>query len=691
MSLSPLMSIAGAGFLNDPPPDIGVALATPTDLSNAVSSYSSVDVVALATSVKYQALDLVVIPPVAANAEITLATYLSLLDLGNDVIPALTDCLPGPMISPPSGVPPGGLAYNGLTPAWSDTTEYAISDIVAYQGEIYVAVDASKNVAPDSDTSKWKIYVSDYTMTGTITQDTAAVVDTSDPSKFCQIFMAAMGYISQANATLNSLNNSKDLAETFNPEQGGMDVLSTGGLSLVSRDIPALSQDLRNLGQAISLANLDDLGLPGELLAQMGRVSGGLLPGLSDFLLASDVSQSSIDRLNNGDNRLTNQEERNAYSAMLAVTGDLLNQVKSLLGITTENLTNMAQILDPKYALPRSYTKLQCPTPSGLAPVYLLGSEGSVQGINNELEPLLENRGIEEYTGPNNTNSLTVLKTIIPQDAAIANKALARSLGQVKNISAMQLPQLAEAMAAVRPLTGLTEIASLTEPIPVCVTELYKQELGTGSGPGGTLTLTDILGVVDNSFFVESLDKAACFISQFDTQDLQDIFQEMLDVIAAPTPPITIASGPAAGEYDSVEGAFTGVDSNPLAGIGLLPAADDAVGNVAAAYPEETEVLNDIWRDIASKVSAQQSNQVRAEIDFDEITGNSTSSVMIFTANLHEYGVNEDAAKFLGVLANSSTLSGQALTGSLREGQNIAALQDAGVGMDTQLPSTRRP
>jgi hypothetical protein len=687
--LSPLMSIAGAGLLPNPPPDIGTTFVPPTDLIDSVVDYSAVPVIASVTSVKNQARDLVVQPPVSLTTEITANTYLSLLSLGSDDCPALTDTLPGSVILPPSGIAPGGLVFNGIISIWDNQTDYVTGDVVKHQDNIYEAVANSKNVAPGTDTSRWKFYINSYTMSGSVDVDARAVVDTTDLSKFCQVFMTSLGYLSQANATLNSLKNSDIIAQTFDPNQGGMDVLSTGGLNLVSDDIPVLATDFKNLGEAISLANLNDLGLPGELLAQMSRVSGGLLPGISDLLLATGVSQSGVNGLNRGVNQLTNQEELNAYTAMSAVTGDLLAQVKAILGVATGNLANLAQILDPRHALPNSFMTLLCPDASGLSLVYLpIEGAPGVYGVNLGLEPVLDNALIEAYSGPNNVNSLAILKKIIPQDAAIANKALARSLQQIKNITSTTLPQLARSMSLVQPMTGLDQVNGLSTPIPDSVKDLYRQQLGQGSGPNGTVLLTDVLGVVVDPVFEETFVGSAQVLSEIDTQDLQSIFQDMLAVIAAPSPPIVIASGPAAGEYNTVEGAFTGVDLNPLAGIGLIPAANTEIGIIVVANPSAVETLNSGWDAITESLEIQADNQAKAEIDFGELTANNVSSTMIFTANLHEYAVNVDADEFLTATANTSSLSGQSMLGSLREGKNLAALQDTGIKLDTQLPDT---
>ena len=61
---------------------------------------------------------------------------------------------------------------------------------------------------------------------------------------------------------------------------------------------------------------------------------------------------------------------------------------------------------------------------------------------------------------------------------------------------------------------------------------------------------------------------------------------------------------------------------------------------------------------------------------------------MSWTTNLHDYGVDVNkigANVFIEAIANTSSLSGQAVVASLREGLNIQRMQESGMVLDTQL------
>ncbi len=215
-----------------------------------------------------------------------------------------------------------------------------------------------------------------YTVSDAINYDVLQIVGGDDASKFCQTFQSAQGYVGQANALLNSVKNADILAQTFDPATGGMNTLSTGGLNQVSGNLSALGTDLTELGQLINLQHLDDLGLPGELLAQIGRVTNGGIPAVTELLQAVKIPDEKITSLGRGTNTLTSQEEKSAYTVMVSITGVLLSQVTAILGVQVSNITNMAQLLNPKLILPTSYLSLLCPTTDKLSPVYL--TNGSV-------------------------------------------------------------------------------------------------------------------------------------------------------------------------------------------------------------------------------------------------------------------------------------------------------------------------
>lgn len=645
---------------------------------------------------------------------LTNQTFQNLISLGSNTWPTLTNVLPEAYaLGNVSFVVPrptwqSGTVYNSgdivgeiVLPRFDPLISYVISDQVTFAEKSYQAAassqgifptdtnswneidipalyyesaNTSQGVYPPGATASWTAVIDQYQLTQILLTSANAVMGQGDLTKFCQVFQSALAYRNQTNQTIRSCNNSAILDQTFDPDTGGMETLTTGGLNQLTANFTATSTDLSRLGDLINLGNLDDLGLPGELLAQIGRQVGGELAVVTDFLQAMDIPQDKIRALSRGNNVLTSSEEKSAYMAMTAVTGPALEQILLLLRVRVTGLVNMAQLLNPRLLFPESWRFLVCSSGTGLVNIFL--PDGST---NSNLRQTLLNVDVASYSGPNNTNNLETMEKIIPADQALANKALARSLGQVKNIAQTTLPDLAAASAAVVGNDDLTLVQSQTTVVPPFVTESYVGNLANGSGPNGTLTLTDIIGVVAPDQYVAWLDQAADLLASIDTSALTPIFDNMQDVLdgsyGAPYGPITIPSGPGSGSYANLEDALQT----------LIPLAANQISILASAYPEVVVTTNQIWNDICERLQQQKTNLDLALIDFNNLAANSQTSSMAFTASLHNYALDFQVDTLLSSLANLASLSGQSVVASLREGRNLASLQNAGIRLDTQI------
>jgi len=641
-------------------------------------------------------------------------TFQSLVSLGSSVFPALTDRIPAPLTTLDTYFDgaretwrssqiydTGDIVAFVVLPEYRDTVAYIAGDRVKFSGGAYQAttntqaqpptdtdfwqpisvpplyyVAMMKNQAqPPPSSAAWQPTSAPFGLSSVVALDADTVMGQGDLTRFCQVFTTATAYISQTNSVIRGCNNSEILDQTFDPNLGGMTTLTTGALNQVSSDLAAFSRDLSALGTLISLANLDDLGLPGELLAQLGRVSGGLVPGVADNLLAAGLDSDRVADLARGDNTLSATQEKIAYTAMLAVTGDVLQQVLLLLKVRTAGITDMARLLDPRLLFPTSRGSLLCPNVSGLEPVYL--PNGSV---NTNLRQTLSNAEVSAYSGPNNTTGLQTLELIIPADQALANKALARSLSQIKNIASAELDALAAAAALVQTNQGLGLVESQTKTVPAVVTQTYKQDLVSASSPDGTIQLRDVVGVVTDTSIITGLTQVAAQISTIDTTVLSGIFDRMQDLLTgvygSPYGPITIPAGPGAGSYANVDVALQA----------LIAVAELEILALAAADPETVAATTAVWLDIAGSLQRQTINLSKAGVEFSQLLGDDLPAAMSFASSLHAFSLDPHTELFLTRVADPGTLSGQSTVASLREGRNIVALQQAGIQLDTQIP-----
>jgi hypothetical protein len=521
---------------------------------------------------------------------------------------------------------------------------------------------------------------------GLVTAQANLVLGSGDISIFAQVYGLCQGYIAQNNPIINTVKNSTTLAPTFT----NMNSLSTGGISDINRTLPAFGEDLQKLGQVWDLTNLIYFGFPSALLFQLAK-AGGLLPEIAAKLDAAGISSEQLNSVLSGDGTTT-QVEAIIYQVMLDTTGTTLDQVKIILDVTTPNLTTMADLLNPVKSLPNSYLQLTIQAPTGGGPipvtVVLTNIYSAAATVNNVILPMFIND--EAYRE---------LAKIIPADQALANRAIADSLGQVKNISQLTLPAFTTAVQTIETNAGLGDINALTQPVPTSVSNNLNTLLATGTGPNGTLTLFDFMGATAGIPYTAEFTAAADTINNMQaanalyylTDSIDGVYTVMQDTIDGvyttvidPGPPadisITIPPGlPGAGTYFTLDDAFA---------TGLLPAAANLIANVVTANPGNVASLNSNFSNMAAQLSAEKTNLALAQVNFADITGNSRSAVMSLGSNLQQIGKDvapQGQAEFFTAIANTQNIYGQAIESSFREGRNLIALDDAGIGSDTQI------
>ena len=308
------------------------------------------------------------------------------------------------------------------------------------------------------------------------------------------------------------------------------------------------------------------------------------------------------------------------------------------------------------------------------------------------------------------------LKKIIPPDQALANQALSRSLRQVKDIFKTDLVTLSTVVSQLESNKDLDLINNLATPLPSVVNTFIANTLATGTGPANTLTTNDVIGIAAGATVDSSLPVAANVIIQ-------------LDAVGALAP--LTANGGSSGSVDN--GVYTlmgyaliGAYSNAgnvedittipntnyyagpqvfgnvdlafnTAGTGLIFAANTIISNIATSYSNLADQSNEATNACASQLALNVQNCTAAGIDIANVVSNiananlianSVSSVLGFTSQLHELGLDiteGGAAQFLESVANTENLSGQAVVASMREGRNIALLNAVGIQLDTQL------
>jgi hypothetical protein len=278
----------------------------------------------------------------------------------------------------------------------------------------------------------------------TINANASTYLGSDDFGKFAQAFGAAQGFITLTNNIIQSAANANG-TDYLGPTFSNMNNLITGDIAKVNLAFPAFGADIADTGDLIDFENIDLFGTPASLLHQLaakGNMLNGSTPcvtealtvqGLSDQDIA-DLVNLNVQSLFNPDGLTQNQFDtlqKKAYPGLCAVTGTCLQQVLTILNITTPNITQMCELLNPAKIFPTSYTSLTLPTPSG--PVLIYDTTGAV---NSAIAPVL-NSGTLAPVGCDE------LAKIIPPDIAAANRALQIAFQQIKGITGTTGPQLA--------------------------------------------------------------------------------------------------------------------------------------------------------------------------------------------------------------------------------------------------------
>lgn len=309
--------------------------------------------------------------------------------------------------------------------------------------------------------------------------------------------------------------------------------------------------------------------------------------------------------------------------------------------------------------------------------------------------------------------SYNELKKIIPPDQALANQALSRSLRQVKEIFNTDLPSLAQAVSVLESNKDLPLINDLTTPIPPQAQQFISTTLATGSGPGNTVTISDLIGTAAGVTINEQLPVMTNVVSTLSNIGALD---SLTGNGGTPTSVnngvYTVMSYCLAGVYNNYDmggnlidttipaglpGAGTYANENEAFGNGLIPAASNAISSIASAYADLAAQANDAANAMGQQLNLNVINCTAAGIDIGNVVNdlgnanliaNSVSTSLGLASRLHGIGTDITAngtAQFFEAVADTSNLTGQAVIASMREGRNIAVLNAVGIQLDTQL------
>jgi hypothetical protein len=249
-------------------------------------------------------------------------------------------------------------------------------------------------------------------------------------------------------------------------------------------------------------------------------------------------------------------------------------------------------------------------------------------------------------------------------------------------------------LGGINTMAGLPLIEAQTSAIDSSVASFVNSNIATGTGPDGAITTCDVLGLAyDHNDFATRLNTATTAINALQTTITAGSFvvgQTYTIISVGTTNFIAIgASSNTIGVTFTATGVGSGTGTaSQLAALNtaytnILSAANDAAvitqitnANAAiaalSASPYVT-TLNTAWTYMSNYLNLELGYQVKAGIDYFLLQPGEQTSVYAFVQSLSQYGRQCESCgpnQFLQEIADTTALGGQALVGSLREGEN---------------------
>ena len=551
------------------------------------------------------------------------------------------------------------------------------------------------------------------TLGGTGTLVAGALV--GDAKVLGSVFNAADSFAKTANSFINAAENAGNyLNKTFT----SMENTITAGVDGVSKWFEGLGDDISKLGNTVDWANLDFLGYPGQLIANLEN--SGTLGPFYDKLGNIQVDPRTAQQLGvNITNALLGRQElrlkdlgidlnqiarqganlpagiqKEIYTELTRLTPTEVTQVKGILNNTQVAVQKGQDLLDPQKLFASSSSTLT--TPIRVGSVGFRGIYELSGSVNPELNDLGEN-----------------LKGIIPDDLAVANAALGRSFLQIKGISNVGTDSLAESILRLENLRDLPLIADQTEYVTQPVIDYWKNYYGVdydiqlATGNNNSLVISDIIGYAAgynsavplsaNAPLIDNLDNSGAFSDFTQNQGIYETIQQFCAGAFTAEDPMmpgdwytTIPAGWAAagvyGPFATELEAFEDAWLNGIVPYTAVASTDIIINNPDAKTVYDNDI---IWQD---QLGRETLNRQKMDLVASDITPTDQTAIA-FGQGLASYGTNTEfggPAMWLERVSNFSSLGGQSVVAAMREGRNQDRLDDAGIRTDTAL-ATEQP
>jgi hypothetical protein len=287
-----------------------------------------------------------------------------------------------------------------------------------------------------------------------------------------------------------------------------------------------------------------------------------------------------------------------------------------------------------------------------------------------------------------------------PQDMADANKAFANSLQQIKNIFDTDSTILSTALSNLETTKGLDLLNEMTQPIDDATLTYIRETYNLGSGTDGLYKVTDVVGTAAGAVHNDHLPGlTAIHAKMYKSGALNHLAAVATEMLALQNDERTVTTINSLDTSDVsyswvLTGAMAGTYSSPDEAMeALIEDANTTCTSLATQYPEDAATSVASVNAMCTQIKNERTNMAAAGIvPADTQTGQTSSNIQL-ADNLHDYGTDDSdggLAWIMEKMADRTTLVGQAITGTLREGRNIKRLTDAGIDVSMFLTAKSR-
>jgi len=535
-------------------------------------------------------------------------------------------------------------------------------------------------------------------------------------SKFGSVFSSADGFVGSANSMIAAATNSASAfaGGTF----PGMDGIMSGNLTGITNALPDFGADLGSLGSTINFDSIGDLGSPGQLLKNMDLAGnlGPMYDKIADISVDPRIASSlggDLSTITNAVNSATsgltlgslgvdlnkiaeigpalpNNIQSQVFNAFDGLSTAELGDVKGILGNTQSAIAKGGDLMNPQKLFPTSFSTLTAPLrTASVGDRAIYTADGAVNAEFNDLG--------------------TNLAGALPDDLAVSNGALARSLGQVKGIDGSTANLLATASTTAETFKDLDLIQNQTTYVEPAVvdfwTTTYKTQdnITLGTGPNGTYTISDVIGYAagynsaaplqQNKIEMEKL-IASGAMDVFTRDDgsgsantgiyiVMDYFIDGAYTVTVGAPPVTTYVIPAgvsgAGTYATQEAAWNAI----------IAAAKTIMTNFYTDNPE-AQIIQRNFKRMQEQQAREKLIRIKMDLDLSVVQAQDNTAIQL-ASNLPNFALDTTAggaSELLERVMNFSSTGGQAAVGAMREARNVDKLATANIQSDAPIPQT---